>query len=225
MKNLLKFICVVAVASAALCGVAQAAAGDPGACPVSWVTLQSKLRAAVTAVSGGSGYHMWGVVVNRNGTVCAVAYSGSSATSQWLLSRQIGAAKAFTANGLSLDGANKQLSTAQLDGTQVIDPTHAGALYGVHFGNIEDAPDLYKGPIASWGTAFDPLINRRVGGTITFGGGLALVQNGAVVGGLGISGDSACRDDANARYVRSELHLSNGDTDKYWSGPTRPACP
>jgi hypothetical protein len=34
------------------------------------------------------------------------------------------------------------------------------------------------------------------GGIITFGGGVALYQNGQVIGGLGVSGDSSCADHA-----------------------------
>jgi uncharacterized protein GlcG (DUF336 family) len=234
VKNSLKLACLATVVSAAFCGVAQAQPGDPGACPVSWADLQQKMVAA-NSVTGGNQYPMWGVVVNRNGTVCAVAYSGGSVTSQWLLSRQIAAAKAFTANGLSLDGPGRQISTANLDPTQKIGATTgnpndlAGLLLGVHFGNIEDAGDLYKGPISNWGKANDPLINRRVGGTITFGGGLALVKTvggvKTVIGGLGVSGDTACRDDKYARSVRAALGMNDGsDSDKYWGAGPQPGC-
>jgi Haem-degrading len=41
-------------------------------------------------------------------------------------------------------------------------------------------------------------IDAVPGGIITFGGGVALYQNGNVIGGLGVSGDSSCADHAIA---------------------------
>jgi hypothetical protein len=67
-------------------------------CPTTWSNLLLKLQNAVAAKGT---LQMWGVVVNRNGVVCAVAHSGTGLLDQWLLSRQIAAAKAFTSNGLS----------------------------------------------------------------------------------------------------------------------------
>lgn len=110
--------CVVAI------GLGMVGIGAPGSrtihaaanqsldCPVDHSGLRSALITADTADTTGLNNHYWAVVVNRDGRVCAVAYSGESRDSQWLLSRQIAAAKAFTTNGLSLDGA--PLSTAQL---------------------------------------------------------------------------------------------------------------
>jgi hypothetical protein len=71
-------------------------------CPVAFDRLRSELEDADDEDSTGFSNHYWAVVVNPQGTVCAVAYSGRERDSQWLLSRQIAAAKAFTANGLSL---------------------------------------------------------------------------------------------------------------------------
>src|SRR5262249_34692505 len=84
----------------------------PAECPVSHETLGVQVSAADAADSTGLNNHYWAVVVNRAGVVCAVAFSGPAIDSQWLVSRQIAAAKAFTANGLSLDSA--PISTAQL---------------------------------------------------------------------------------------------------------------
>ena len=89
-----------------------ARAQTPLNCPIMFERLQSELDDADEADSTGFNNHYWAVVVNRQGTVCAVAFSGRDRDSQWLLSRQIAAAKAFTANGLSLEGA--PISTAQL---------------------------------------------------------------------------------------------------------------
>src|SRR6478609_4639906 len=83
-----------------------------GGCPVTYSVLKTKLKAAAAQDSTGLNNNYWAVVVNREGTVCAVAYSGDNISSQWLLSRQIAAAKAFTANGLSQD--DKPVSTGSL---------------------------------------------------------------------------------------------------------------
>ncbi|MCB1885761.1 MAG: hypothetical protein KDG89_17535 [Geminicoccaceae bacterium] len=85
-------------------GVASAAKAVEG-CPISQQTLKTQLQQAAKEDSTGLDNDCWAVVVNRAGVVCAVAYSGENTGSQWLLSRQIAAAKAFTANGLSLDDA------------------------------------------------------------------------------------------------------------------------
>jgi hypothetical protein len=52
------------------------------------------------------------------------------------------------------------------------------------------------------------MVGERVGGTITFGGGLALYSGRDPVGGLGLSGDTACADHSTAWRVRAELRLA-----------------
>lgn len=50
----------------------------------------------------------------------------------------------------------------------------------------------------------------RIGGVMVFGGGLALYdKTGVLVGGLGVSGDSACADHVIAWRVRHALNLDN----------------
>jgi hypothetical protein len=68
----------------------------------------SKLKTALIstvkegeAANGGLGNQMWAVVVNRDGVVCAVTFSGPDRGSQWPGSRMIATEKANTANGLS----------------------------------------------------------------------------------------------------------------------------
>ena len=58
------------------------------------------------------------------------------------------------------------------------------------------------------------------GGIITFGGGVALYSGGKVIGGLGVSGDSACADHTIAYRMRRAAGLDGipsgvapGDTD------------
>jgi len=45
-------------------------------------------------------------------------------------------------------------------------------------------------------------VGRAVGGIITFGGGVPLYQDHKVIGGLGLSGDSACADHVIAYRMR-----------------------
>src|SRR5687768_12729727 len=93
------------------------ASSESTGCPVSQQALKGALDRAVDKVTSGFNNEMWAVVVERGGVACAVAFSGSGRREQWLVSRQIAAAKAFTANGLSLniDGSGSgPLSTAQL---------------------------------------------------------------------------------------------------------------
>lgn len=174
-------------------------------CPVTFQELRSALRQADTADTSGLNNHYWAVVVNRSGVVCAVAFSGESRDAQWLLSRQIAAAKAFTANGLSLNGA--PVSTAMLY-PWVQPGAPANPLFGLAGGNPVSPSDAYDGPYQLFGTGNDPMVGRRVGGTITFGGGLTLYSGEQALGGLGLSGDTACADHSTAWRVRNILTLA-----------------
>jgi uncharacterized protein GlcG (DUF336 family) len=174
-------------------------------CPVAFERLQSELEDADEEDWTGFNNHYWAVVVNRQGTVCAVAYSGRDRDSQWLSSRQIAAAKAFTANGLSLDDA--PISTAQLY-PWVQPGAPANPLFGLAAGNPVNPDAAYKGDYNQFGTAKDPMVGERVGGTMTFGGGLALYSRSNTVGGLGLSGDTACADHSTAWRLRANLRLA-----------------
>ena len=59
----------------------------------------------------------------------------------------------------------------------------------------------------SVGTTEDPKIGFRIGGTITFGGGLALYSGKTIVGGLGLSGDTACATIRRPGKTRINLSL------------------
>jgi hypothetical protein len=130
-------------------------------CPVAYNILQLNLRQADEADHSGLDNHYWAVIVNREGVVCAVAFSGEARDQQWLLSRQIAAAKAFTANGLSLDGA--PLSTAQLY-SWVQPGAPANPLFGLAFGNPLSPEDAYKGNYDQFGTRNDPMVGQPLRG-------------------------------------------------------------
>jgi uncharacterized protein GlcG (DUF336 family) len=192
---------------------AARADSDSLSCPVTHKQLKTALVSADTADTTGFNNHFWAVVVNRGGVVCAVAFSGADVGSQWPASRQIAAAKSFTANGLCLNigTGTGALSTAQL--YQFVQPDNANVanpLFGLEGGNVLNSRLAYEGNFKLFGTEDDPLIGHRIGGTITFGGGLGLYKNTTgttIVGDIGVSGDTACRDHSVAWRTRIILKL------------------
>jgi uncharacterized protein GlcG (DUF336 family) len=151
--------------------------------------------------NGGLGNQEWAVVVNRDGIVCAIVFSGNTRGDQWPGSRVIAASKANTANGLSSD--DYALSTANIFGAS----QPGQSLYSLATSAPPNANAVFGDP-ATFGTANDPMVGKGVGGVIVFGGGLALYNgSGKIVGGLGLSGDTSCTDHIIAWKVRHELHL------------------
>jgi uncharacterized protein GlcG (DUF336 family) len=182
----------MAAAGIALCSPALA---DGYGCGISEQTvnnIQKQLANVVTMQNGGifgvkglfptKQNFMWSAVVDRYGRLCSVIKTGDA----WPGSRAIAIAKAGTANDFS--NASLPLSTANLyAATQP-----GGSLYGLNNSNPFNPDFLAPGSGA----------NQFVGGIITFGGGLALYQNGVVIGGLGVSGDSSCADHVIAYRMR-----------------------
>jgi Haem-degrading len=159
---------------------------------------------------------VWATIVANDGTVCAVAFSGSQYTDQWLGSRVISAQKANTANDFSLSSGamaasplfptGLALSTANL--YSAVQP--GGSLYGLQHSNPVNPEAAYNGPAFLFGTAQDPLVGDRSGGVNVFGGGLGLyTQGGKKVGGVGVSGDQSCTDHFVAWRVRNLLKLDH----------------
>ncbi|HET7065271.1 MAG TPA: heme-binding protein [Rudaea sp.] len=178
--------------------------------------LTLALLGAVGEETSGLDFQMWGTIVDRDGIVCAVSFSGADRGSQWPGSRVISAQKANTANAFSLD--NLALSTANL--YSAVQP--GGSLYGLQASNPVDTGVAYKGPSGLYGTGQDPMIGNKIGGVNVFGGGLALYDaTGRVVGAVGVSGDTSCADHMIAWRVRNALHLDylfgkgvSGDADR-----------
>lgn len=200
--------------AAAITFAGNAHAQDKAQCPVDHDKLAQVLKQSVKASggpdSGGLPVNEWAAVVNRNGVVCAVAFSGNKPADQWLGSRAIAVEKANTVNAFGLD--NFAISTANLWAQS----QPGGSLYGAANSNPPVAQDLYAGPPDKWGSGADPLVGKVVGGVIAFGGGLALYdQNKHIVGGLGASGNTSCADHNIAWRVRKTLSL-----DQVPNGPT-----
>src|SRR5690348_4647708 len=86
--------------------VISAAAAYGAGCPVDHAKLTQALKASVKPSggpsNGGLDNNMWGAVIDRQGIVCAVTFTGTSAGDQWPGSRAIAIEKANTANALSL---------------------------------------------------------------------------------------------------------------------------
>jgi uncharacterized protein GlcG (DUF336 family) len=199
MRSLIQFSLVASLAALTFSSVA---AGPPSSLP-SHAELQAALKAVVAAgTNGGFGLHMWASIVNRDGEVAAVAFSGNDRGDQWPGSRVISAQKANTANAFSLPGL--ALSTANL--YSAVQP--GGTLFGLQHSNPVDTDTAYKGPAEHFGKANDPMVGKRIGGVNVFGGGLALYNSaGKLVGALGVSGDTSCADHIIAWKIRHALNL------------------
>jgi uncharacterized protein GlcG (DUF336 family) len=166
--------------------------------------LRSKLQEIVGQQNGGLGFEMWATIVDRNGRVVDVVFSGEKRTDQWPGSRAISAQKANTANAFSLDGF--ALSTANL--YAAVQP--GGSLFGLQESNPVDPKVAYAGKASDFGTKKDPMIGKRIGGINVFGGGLALyAPSGRLLGGIGLSGDTSCSDHIKAWKLRHALNLDN----------------
>jgi uncharacterized protein GlcG (DUF336 family) len=192
-------------------GTASACKGLP-----SHAKLKAALDAAVSVETSGLNLHMWATIVNRDGIVCAVAFSGTDRGAQWPGSRVISAQKANTANSFSLDDSSASagsgaagglaLSTANL--YSAVQP--GGSLFGLQESNPVNVEAAYKGPSSNFGKSSDPMVGSKIGGVNVFGGGLALYGVGKeILGGVGVSGDTSCADHNIAWRVRNNLTLDH----------------
>lgn len=146
-----------------------------------------------------SGKMEWAAVVNRHGEICATAVATEDPASAWPGSQAIAKAKAYTANAYSTD--TLPMSTARL--YTLTQPGHS--LWGVAEPNPFN-PACLVSPENAGDT------NGKVcGGSIAFGGGVPLYRNNTKVGGLGVSGDTACADHEIAKRIR---HLASLDQAK-----------
>jgi uncharacterized protein GlcG (DUF336 family) len=164
--------------------------------------LTKVIRDVVADPNGGFGLQMWATVVNRDGVVNTVVFSGNERGDQWPGSRVISAQKANTANAFSLPGLS--LSTANL--FTAVQP--GGSLYGLQHSNPVDTGVAYGGSSEDIGTQNDPMVGKKIGGVNIFGGGLALYnKTGTLLGAVGVSGDSSGADHNIAWKVRHALGL------------------
>lgn len=169
-------------------------------------SLRALLRSAPTTSNlaidgtvGGlfEGARMWAAVVNRNGELCAYNTSTGDRTQVWPGSQAIAKSKAYTANAFSLD--TLALSTAML--YTFTQPGHS--LWSLGQSNLFNAHTLQPP------SGFRSDMGDIAGGLIFFGGGVALYsEEGKIIGGLGVSGDTSCADHEIAKRVRDLAGLN-----------------
>jgi len=210
-KNLLALTASLTLAAASVFAGSRdddaQADGRNGRASSKELPTHSQLQAALKSVvaegnNAGIGLNMWATIVDRDGVVNTVAFSGKERGDQWPGSRVISAQKANTANAFSLEGL--ALSTANL--YSAVQP--GGSLFGLQESNPVDPSVAYRGPSQSYGRVNDPMVGRKIGGVNVFGGGLALYnKEGKIVGGLGVSGDTSCTDHIIAWKIRHALNL------------------
>lgn len=194
--NALLAIALAGISTLALADGGNGQGGKPCGIPdTTVVRVQQQLADVATQENGGlftPSRTWWSAVVDRQGVLCSVIRLGDA----WPGSRAIAIAKANTANGFSND--QLALSTANLYA-----PTQpGGSLYGLNNSNPFNPDYLAQGSG----------IGRVPGGIITFGGGVPLYLDGKVIGGLGLSGNTACADHVVAYRMRRAAGLDKGLT-------------
>jgi uncharacterized protein GlcG (DUF336 family) len=181
-----------------------------------YATLKAALIAATSTETTGLNNQMWGTIVDRDGIVCAVAFTGVNRGAQWPGSRVISAQKANTANAFSLDSSSSSNGSGQPNGLSLstanlysaVQP--GGSLFGLQESNPVATYVAYDGPSSLYGTSTDPMVGHKIGGVNVFGGGLALYSaSKQVVGAVGVSGDTSCSDHNIAWRVRHALNLDH----------------
>lgn len=217
---LMTMVATLGNASAAAAELSSTPKGCGGGLPNNEM-LRNALTHARDQANGGFNLDMWGAVVNRDGIVCAVAFTGADRGRQWPGSRVIAAQKANTANAFSLP--ELALSTANL--WAAVQP--GGSLYGLQHSNPVNTEAAYASPAASFGKADDPMVGQRIGGVNVFGGGLPLYNaRKELIGAIGVSGDTSCADHNIAWRARQRLALdwvpagvgANGDDNINYQG-------
>ncbi|MCA1580530.1 MAG: heme-binding protein [Acidobacteria bacterium] len=176
-------------------GVDAGAGKSGGRCPglPSAEDLRRLLKQAPSLVEAGGlahGRNMWAAVVNREGELCVTVVSTDDPAAAWPGSQAIARAKAYTANAFSTDTV--PLSTARL--YTLSQPGHS--LWGA------GAANGFNPLCMTTPKEHDKADGKLCGGTIVFGGGLPLYKGQTRIGGLGVSGDTACADHEIAKTVR-----------------------
>ncbi len=196
--------------------VVGAAADNSCASLPDYDALRAAIVAATATEKSGLNNQMWATIVDRDGIVCAVAFSGADRGSQWPGSRVISAQKANTANAFSLDSASNGNGSGQPNGLALSTANlyaatqPGGSLFGLQFSNPVDTTFANGGNSSNYGTISDPMVGRKISGVNVFGGGLALYGvSHQILGGVGASGDTSCADHNIAWRVRNNLALDH----------------
>ena len=121
---------------------------------------------------------MWGTIVDRDGVVCAVAFTGNDRGAQWPGSRVISAQKANTANAFSLPAPGAVHRESLLGGAARRQPVRPA---GEQPGGYRRGVRRHLDELSAQDN--DPMVGNKIGGVNVFGGGLALYNaTGTLVG-------------------------------------------
>jgi hypothetical protein len=121
--------------------------------------VKAALTEARNQSNGGLNLDMWATIVDRDGVVCAVAFTGADRHQQWPGSRVISAQKANTANAFSLPGL--ALSTANL--YTAVQP--GGSLFGLQESNPVSTDVAYSGSPDRYESAVSTSLAADLGST------------------------------------------------------------
>ena len=172
-KRLLRSAALLTMLWIAASGIAKAAAQNACDSLPNFSALKAALGAATSAETSGLNNQMWATIVDRDGVVCAVAFSAVNRGAQWPSSRVISAQKANTATAFSLDSTSNSGGSGQPNGLALstanlysaVQP--GGSLFGLQESNPVDTNVACGGPSSNYGTAQDPRLETRLAG-LTF---------------------------------------------------------
>src|ERR1700689_2965072 len=133
-----------------------------------FAALKAALASATSTEMSGLNNQMWATIVDRDGIVCAVAFSGANRAAQWPGSRVISAQKANTANAFGLDSSSNSGGSGQAKGLALstanlfsaVQP--GGSLHRLQASNPVNTDVAYKGPSANYGMATDPMVGGKI---------------------------------------------------------------
>ena len=170
--------------------------------------LQAALAAAVDDANAGLGNQMWATVVNRNGKVCAIAFTGDNAGDQWPGSRVISVKKrtlptlsACRRGRLRRRLVQRQPVRHRLGGRQ---PPGSAVQQS---GRPPRCLQGFGGAVRAGQRPTDQQAYRW--GQRVRGRSGPRYDETTIVGGLGVSGDTSCTDHIVAWRVRDALELDN----------------
>src|SRR5205814_8796302 len=135
---------------------------------------------AQAAGSSGLDNRTWATIVDRDGVVCAVSFSGVNRGARWPGNHVISAQKANTANAFSLDSTSNSGGSGQPNGLALsaanlysaVQP--GGSLFGLQESNPVATNVAYQGPSSHYGAPNDPTVGTKIAGVNVLGGGLEL---------------------------------------------------
>src|SRR5258705_7435072 len=132
--------------------------------------LKNALATATAAEMSGLNNQMWATLVDRDGIVCAVAFSGVNRGAQWPGSRVISAQKANTANAFSLDASSSSNGSGQPKGLALSTANlYSAGQPGGSPSELQTSIPLrrqgaYTAPPSVNATSSDPMIGHKIGG-------------------------------------------------------------